>query len=870
VTGALYASLGNPTANDAYYQNAWQTLPTTGGFAVRSWFASQMETGLGAELVRGLTRDFTDPVRPWYLDPQGDAIRAADLNERYGIPGRLEFRRAMSERAAAELYGVRQREIAAERLMEAAGVGAGVSLATSLAAGLVDPANIALSFTPLPWINRLSRFETGMNAASRIGLRAGTGALEGAIGAAMIEPLVYAMNRDEGNDYTFADSLMNVFVGAGAGAVFRPLLLGGIDALGAARTGGPDSRPDWQQSGADGAEPDSDLLDDAGLVDPTDLVDLDTVDPARLPEDFAARVRPLPDARQADPMPAIAERASDGTRLLAMAKSVDDVFDGAPVDVAPVFDAGVRGGLDELDRFGQTRRLDFEPLKSGVAITPDNTELDVTYALVELDDLVPSHGLAGDVNPDYPAALQPRDRAQVASAVQIHDIARNLNPARLGETFNAGDGAPVVGADGLVESGNGRVLALMLARLDHPEKWAAYQDWLAAQGHDMSRFEAGVLVRVAAARPAAQRVAFAQGGNGRATAGYSVAEQAKLDARGLTPEDLAALKDGSTGDAINADFARKALERLATAADYPDLVDGRALTVKGRARLDAAVVQVAYEDSALTVDLFDGRADELKGLGEALTAVAPAWARMRAAVARGEIAPGADATPALQAALTIARRARQKGVRVAEEVATRDMFDELTPATQAFLRLLFGDDLTRQAGRARIEAGLRRYVTQAELADPNPGLFGDAPAGADEIAAVALRAGETEGDAGAMQDLQALQVAAAQRSQAQAQAVATEAKLAPAKQRPEAQTDQRALNEITKTLAPRPDPELDRLMAGASEIEAEIATLADNGDLSPDLAADMARLSADPADAASATARRAAVLCLLSNPAAIT
>lgn len=857
-----YIGLSDPVDDPTYAENGWAARQPGTLFAIGQFFDSQLETGIGGTLLRGLQREFTDPVMPWWIDRQQDALITADLNARYGIPGRLEFKHRMSERAAQQLHGVAMREQAAEALMQQAGVNGALSVATSLAAGLVDPANIALSFTPLPWIGRLQAFEQGMGALSRVGFRAGVGALEGAVGAAMVEPLIYSLNQAEGNDYTFADSLVNVFVGAGAGAVFRPLFLGAADWMGGVRGGG--------------VEPDEELAAAAGVADRSQVVDLSTVEPGRLPEDFAARIKPAPGVPEVDPMPPIAREAGETTRLTAMAQAVEQLTDGADVDVAPVFAAAEAGSLQELASYGATRRIEARTIKPGVAVTPDNQELDVTWALVELDDLVPSNGPDGELNPDYPQALQPRDRSAVTSAVQVFEIARTLNPTRLGETFDAQTGAPVVGTDGLVESGNGRVLALQAAFAENGEAAARYRGWLQDAGYPAEGMRQPVLVRLAdARRPADQRIAFARGSNAKQVAGYDVAGQARLDAEALRPEDVDLHAGGPITAAANGAFARQALARLVLPAELDTLVDKKTgyLSPGGAKRLEAALAHFAYEDAALVNELFDQTDDVMRGLGRALVQVAPGWARMRAAVARGEVAAAADGTQDLQAALAIARAARAKGITVAEQVKTLDLFDELGPAAQAFLRLFFGDDLMRQAPHQRITAGLDKYLEQAMLARPEPDLFGAAsPADAGQLAAIGLRAGEAEADAGDMVEAAPAAQRPAMVERPAPPAPAPREPTAAAADAPAAPIEEPPLpgrvkkGDLKRTLAAKPDPELDRLLTEAADVEAEILQLADDGLLEPTDAEGLLALSQTRDDEVQAAALRAGVMCLLSNP----
>ena len=86
------------------------------------------------------------------------------------------------------------------------------------------------------------------------------------------------------------------------------------------------------------------------------------------------------------------------------------------------------------------------------------------YRVVDLDDVIPSHTDTLTPNPDYLQELQPRLRDRAASRIQIENIARNLNPRALLQDSSFIDTGPmIVDSDLMVESGNGRVLALRKA-----------------------------------------------------------------------------------------------------------------------------------------------------------------------------------------------------------------------------------------------------------------------------------------------------------------------------------------------------------------------------------------------------------------------
>lgn len=100
----------------------------------------------------------------------------------------------------------------------------GLTLATSL----LDPLTVASAFVPVVGEARYARLlaSAGDSALARAGVRAGVGAVEGGVGAAAVEPIIYAAKREELADYTLADSLLNI----GLGTVFG----GGLHAAGGA------------------------------------------------------------------------------------------------------------------------------------------------------------------------------------------------------------------------------------------------------------------------------------------------------------------------------------------------------------------------------------------------------------------------------------------------------------------------------------------------------------------------------------------------------------------------------------------------------------------------------------------------------------
>jgi len=83
------------------------------------------------------------------------------------------------------------------------------------------------------------------------------------------------------------------------------------------------------------------------------------------------------------------------------------------------------------------------------------------YEVIELKDLVASHGAGGEANPNYAIGdAQNRDRSLLQSKAQVAKIATNPNFDLLSDNRTAQDGAPVVNEDYNVIAGNGRGIGI--------------------------------------------------------------------------------------------------------------------------------------------------------------------------------------------------------------------------------------------------------------------------------------------------------------------------------------------------------------------------------------------------------------------------
>lgn len=309
---------------------------------------------------------------------------------------------------------------------------------------------------------------------------------------------------------------------------------------------------------------------------------------------------------------------------------------------------------------------------NGTLYTTDNTPINFHYALVDPSSLIVSNDAQnGAVNPAYPAELQPRDRTRAESVQTTQDRARNLNPERLGESISAQEGAPVIGADGVVESGNGRVMAIQQAMQNNPERAKAYTDFLrknaAKYGIDPSAItDKSILVRVRDTD--VDRVAFTRQANESQTSTFSDTETARQDAEKLTGEILATYNANAENinSRLNGEFVTRFLDKV-----IPSSEKGKYMQSNGTVsqqfvtRMRNALFELAYKSSQLTTALAESTDENVKNILNALTAVAPLVATTTQQIAEGKL-NALDPAQAIAQAAEAYRRVKASGQSVSE------------------------------------------------------------------------------------------------------------------------------------------------------------------------------------------------------------
>lgn len=382
--------------------------------------------------------------------------------------------------------------------------------------------------------------------------------------------------------------------------------------------------------------------------------------------------------------------------------------------------------------------------------TEAGARVDAQYALMEAGDLNTSHDENLRANPAYPQELQPRQRDRAASEMQVSSIVQRLDPARLGESADAANGAPIVGADGLVESGNARTIALKRVYGANGAKADAYKQFLTDNAErfgispeSVQGMNNPVLVRVRTTP--VNRAEFARQANASTVAMMSPSEQAKSDAARI--DDMADLMPDDSGDFTNADsrgFVRRFMAKL-PGTEQAGMIDANgALSQTGYARIRNAVLAKAYGDSPVLMRMVESMDDNLRNVSKALMKVAPQVAKARQGIAEGAL-HDADVTPDLMAAVTELSRLKDEGKSVKDALAQQGMFGGYSEETRQILSFL-DENIRRPRQMAEF---VQRYFEALEAAgNPNQGsLLGDnAAPGKQDLLNVARRINDVAED----------------------------------------------------------------------------------------------------------------------------
>ena len=371
---------------------------------------------------------------------------------------------------------------------------------------------------------------------------------------------------------------------------------------------------------------------------------------------------------------------------------------------------------------------------SGQVATGDGTRVDVDYEVVDYASLIRASG-----------DLQPRDRSQINSDTWIADTAARLDPAQLMPSPNAAQGAPIIGPDNIIESGNGRVSAIGRAYERVPDRAQAYRAAIEGAGYAIPD---GVTQPVLVARrrsdlTPAERQRFVIEAQDSSVAQMTPTEVARATARNLASPILARLDPTQPiASAANGDFVRAALATLPRSARNAMYDTNGALNANGQRQLREALFARAWPDPDILARYTEGASPELKSLLEALETAAPNWAALRADIEAGLVSPDMDISPYVLDAMRLIGNARDMAARnnktmgkaLTELLEQVDMLDgAISPLTAALVRKFWSNG--RAAPAEQVALFLTRYADEARDAGRVGGML-DAPTPRDVLRTV--------------------------------------------------------------------------------------------------------------------------------------
>lgn len=361
-----------------------------------------------------------------------------------------------------------------------------------------------------------------------------------------------------------------------------------------------------------------------------------------------------------------------------------------------------------------------------IAYGMDGSSYDFAYEVKDWADLVASNDQLYGVNPLYPSELQPRDRTREASRQQIERMADDLKPELLGESYKLSDGAPIIGPDNVVESGNGRTLAIGRAydngRADAYREFV--QNWANSRGMDISGLNQPVLVRTRLSD--VDRVAFSRLANESDVAQFSATERAMSDVDRLPDSTLLKINnDGSINIDGSMDYVRSFVDQLPQSERGSVITSDGRLSQEGKRRIESAIVQRAYGDSNLVTRLSENLDDDSKNVLNALLRAAPQLSQLNDLVKQGGRFENSISKDLAQAAQKLSD-IKANGQQVRDYLNQGQLIDDgLSDGARRFLEVF---DNNRKSAKAIGESINSEIQSIENMGDPRQGsLFGETP-----------------------------------------------------------------------------------------------------------------------------------------------
>ncbi|WP_318491877.1 hypothetical protein [Photobacterium leiognathi] len=340
--------------------------------------------------------------------------------------------------------------------------------------------------------------------------------------------------------------------------------------------------------------------------------------------------------------------------------------------------------------------------RTSYVVTAKGQEVETGFTVIEASDLIISNTLDGRINPDYPQELQPRDRTRQSSIMQINKMANSIRPAQLADSGLSSHGAPIIGRDHVVESGNGRAMALSKAYIEG--KADQYREYLVNNaamygltGDKIKSMQSPVLVRIRLTD--LDRAAFARDSNLSDLQSMSASETAYVDAERIDTRLMSMFQPSETGNLLsrsNDQFLQSFMREIGDGETAGLLTaDGR-YTKQLIDRVQSAIFAKAYKNEKLVRMMAEEPDPDIRNILTALNTAASSFVEMQ--YLSGEVHKqqssfiadsieelsqvpeqersnlAAEALESLVAATELVRKAKDSGQDISELMSQQDMF----------------------------------------------------------------------------------------------------------------------------------------------------------------------------------------------------
>ncbi|URQ87747.1 DEAD/DEAH box helicase family protein [Pseudoalteromonas sp. SCSIO 43088] len=338
--------------------------------------------------------------------------------------------------------------------------------------------------------------------------------------------------------------------------------------------------------------------------------------------------------------------------------------------------------------------------KRSTTYTPTGKQIETEFAIFDANDqsLVTSNDSAGNSNPNYPQHLQPRDRTRVSSLAQISEIANKIEPSRLGDSQETDRGAPIV-KSGVVESGNGRVLAIRQAyKNGKAEKYKQFlidnAEQFGLNKQDIEAMEAPILTRERLTELSQDElVNFTVDSNRQAGIERSPAELALTDASLFTDDELKLLNVPENGNILSSDnkaFLNSFANKLGNneAAKYRQS-DGT-WNSQFAARVNNAIFAKAYDSPDLVSASSEATTKESANLINALVNGASKVAALKGPSDGTSVsnAFGQELAETVSSAANMIIKSRRDNLSIDDMISQQDAFTDRDEEAEALAKLL--------------------------------------------------------------------------------------------------------------------------------------------------------------------------------------